>query len=300
MRKAQIKLNDILNTISEAYAPNSIRAYRADFEELIVFCNKLKLSALPAQPKTIAKFIESVANKKISSASIRRKIVSIAAIHRWANLNDPTKSPEVKLAVRKMHRKLGRLCGQAEPINKDRLKSMLSATEKDLRGQRDRILLMLAYDTMRRRSELASLELSDIRATKAGASILLRRSKTDQERLGTWLHVSAETYNQIKKWIFESKITNGKILRGILGKEKITNSLTGAQIGRIFKRLANSAGIDEKIVSQISGHSIRVGAAQDLLQNGASLPQIMAKGGWTKVDTVMRYIEKYGNNGVHY
>ena len=33
-------------------------------------------------------------------------------------------------------------------------------------------------------------------------------------------------------------------------------------------------------------------AAQDLLRNGASLPQIMVKGGWTKVDTVMRYVEK--------
>ncbi len=292
MNKTHKKLNDILNAITEAYAPNTIRAYRADFEELIVYCAENKQSALPAKPTTIAKFIELVANANISSASIRRKIVSIAAIHRWASLNDPTKSPEVKLAIRKMHRKLGRLCAQAEPINKNRLQAMLSVTENNLRGQRDRILLNLAYDTMRRRSELASLELSDIRVTKTGASILLRRSKTDQERLGTWLHISEETYNQIKKWIFESKITNGKILRGILGKEKITNSLTGAQIGRIFKRLANLAGIDEKIVSQISGHSIRVGAAQDLLLTGASLPQIMAKGGWNKVDTVMRYIEK--------
>ena len=34
MRNALTKLNDILNTISEAYAPNTIRAYKADFEEL--------------------------------------------------------------------------------------------------------------------------------------------------------------------------------------------------------------------------------------------------------------------------
>ena len=300
MRKAQFKLNDILNTISEAYAPNSIRAYRADFEELIVFCNKLKLSALPAQPTTIAKFIESVANKKISSASIRRKIVSIAAIHRWASLNDPTKSPEAKLAVRKMHRKLGRLCAQAEPINHDRLQVMISATDNNLRDQRDRVLLMIAYDTMRRRSELASLLVSDIRKTNTGASILLRRSKTDQERLGTWLHITSQTYFQILAWIKVTKISEGKLLRGIKGENKLTESLTGAQIGRIFKRLAKSAGIDQEIVNQISGHSIRIGAAQDLLQIGASLPQIMAKGGWTKVDTVMRYIERYGNDANHY
>lgn len=292
MKTANNKLNNILNKISDAYAPNTIRAYRADFEELIIFCNENKLSALPAKPATVAKFIDEVANTKITSASIRRKLVSIAAIHRWSNLNDPTKSPEVKLAVRKMHRKLGRLCAQAEPINKTRLQSLLFTTGDDLRGERDRTLLMLAYDTMRRRSELASLLISDIRETNTGASILLRRSKTDQERLGTWLHISIETFKQLQKWISVSKLSNGKILRGVKGKDKVTNGLTGAQIGRIFKRLASLSSIDEKIVAQISGHSIRVGAAQDLLLKGASLPQIMAKGGWTKIDTVMRYIER--------
>jgi site-specific recombinase XerD len=296
MNRTQIKLNDILNTISDAYATNTIRAYRADFEELMVFCKENKLSALPAKPPTVAKFIDKVVNTKITSASIRRKLVSIAAIHRWANLIDPTKSLEVKLSVRKMHRKLGRLCGQAEPINKDRLEAMLLTAKDDLRGQRDRTLLMLAYDTMRRRSELASLLVTDIRKTNTGASILLRRSKTDQERLGTWLHITDQTYHQIQKWITHAKISNGKIIRGIRGEAKITDGLTGAQIGRIFKRVAILAGIDQRTVSQISGHSIRVGAAQDLLLAGASLPQIMAKGGWTKVDTVMRYIEKFGSH----
>jgi hypothetical protein len=37
---------------------------------------------------------------------------------------------------------------------------------------------------------------------------------------------------------------------------------------------------------------MRVGAAQDLLLQGASLPQIMVKGGWVKTDTVMCYIDK--------
>jgi hypothetical protein len=37
---------------------------------------------------------------------------------------------------------------------------------------------------------------------------------------------------------------------------------------------------------------MRVGAAQDLLLlSGASLPIIMARGRWSKPDTVMRYVE---------
>ena len=46
-----------------------------------------------------------------------------------------------------------------------------------------------------------------------------------------------------------------------------------------------------EIINNISGHSMRVGAAQDLMASGAALPIIMIRGRWTKTDTVMRYIE---------
>jgi hypothetical protein len=44
-------------------------------------------------------------------------------------------------------------------------------------------------------------------------------------------------------------------------------------------------------VKKISGHSIRIGAAQDLLKEGKTFPEIMLKGRWLKIETVMRYVE---------
>ncbi|QWD16539.1 hypothetical protein G6700_01825 [Polynucleobacter paneuropaeus] len=41
--------------------------------------------------------------------------------------------------------------------------------------------------------------------------------------------------------------------------------------------------------------SMRVGAAQDLLSSGASMPIIMQRGRWSKTDTVMRYVERLNN-----
>jgi hypothetical protein len=56
-----------------------------------------------------------------------------------------------------------------------------------LRGKRDRALLLMAYDTLRRRSELVCLRVDDIDwIAEGGASVLLRRSKTDQEGAGMW------------------------------------------------------------------------------------------------------------------
>ena len=63
------------------------------------------------------------------------------------------------------------------------------------------------------------------------------------------------------------------------------------EMKRIYKRLARNANLEPKLTSKISGHSCRVGAAQDLLASGASLPIIMSKGRWSKSDTVMRYVE---------
>jgi integrase len=72
-------------------------------------------------------------------------------------------------------------------------------------------------------------------------------------------------------------------------------NIGAGQINRIYKRIARKAGLNESEIEGISGHSMRVGAAQDLLNSGASMPIIMQRGRWSKTDTVMRYLE-HGNH----
>lgn len=60
---------------------------------------------------------------------------------------------------------------------------------------------------------------------------------------------------------------------------------------RIYKRLAKRAGLVKELIEQISGHSLRVGHAQDMVNSGESMPMIVSKGRWSKTDTVMRYVE---------
>lgn len=78
-------------------------------------------------------------------------------------------------------------------------------------------------------------------------------------------------------------------MRGVSGT-RVTDGLNSGQVCRIFKKLARQAGLKTELASRISGHSTRIGGAQELLRDGASIAQIMAKVGWTKVDTVMRYV----------
>jgi hypothetical protein len=96
----------------------------------------------------------------------------------------------------------------------------------------------------------------------------------------------------LKVWIRAAGLGPGLLLRGVKRDIHITQSLSGHQVGKIFKALARRAGLSDANVTRISGHSIRVGGAQDLMTTGASLPQIMVKGSWSKTDTVLRYVAR--------
>lgn len=68
-------------------------------------------------------------------------------------------------------------------------------------------------------------------------------------------------------------------------------SLANGSINKIYKRLAIKASLERQVVEQISGHSLRGGAEQDLMNSGATMPLLMQQGRWAKPDTVMRYLE---------
>ena len=299
--KAKQLLEATIVRIDGAYAASTIRAYRSNFTKFIDYCELVGAKALPTLPETIAVFVEKLTEDRYHSSTIRQVVASIASIHTLNNYVNPTTHSEVRIAVKRMHRKIGRFCQQAYGITKDLLDEMLEVTDDSLRGLRDRALLRVAYDTMCRRSELVRLMVDDVdvqvvdRRNKIESTVIfIEQSKTDQEANGRWLRISKETSIALKDWIRHSGIRDGQLFRGVDRGNTITADLTSGQICKIYKRLARKAEFGEDFVKHVSGHSMRVGAAQDLLLSGATLPMMMAKGRWSKPDTVMRYVEKIG------
>lgn len=290
---AKVKLAQIMQALEGAYAPNTLRAYRADMLEFIEFAASYGHMCMPYTPQMVQPHLLESAKTGIKTSTIKRKVASISAIHRLAGYPDPTKSAEIRLTMRKIERQLGNRFKQAYPITRALLDKLLAICGHDLRGKRNRALLLLAYDSMRRRSELVSLRVEDMEwLSEEGAFVLLRKSKTDQMGTGHWIHLANETTNAIEEWLTAAGIKEGFLLRGVNAHGVVTESLCDSRVGRIYKRLGLLVGLDEKVVKSISGHSMRVGGAQDLLQMGASMPQIMVKGGWAKTGTVIRYVER--------
>lgn len=277
-------LEATLKRLEGAYANATVRAYRADFENFVGYCFENGHRALPSEGIAVAGFVEELSTSGVKSASIRRAISAISTIHRVNGFMDPTHHIDPLLAMRRMHRTLGRAAKQANPISNDHLRMLMGVCDDSLRGLRNKAMIKVGFDTLCRRGELVSLDVEDIRPRK----ILLRRSKTDPYGLGRWLAVSSEGDRLLRMWLTAAGITRGAIFRGIDAKGELTERLDPGQPNRILKSLAQKAGLDYRI---ISGHSLRVGAAQDLLLKGASLPTIMQRGRWSKTDTMMRYLE---------
>jgi site-specific recombinase XerD len=245
-------LQATIKKIEGAYAPATIRAYKTNFENFIQFCDGINQQALPASSEVVVTFIKSISDGRLKSASIRIAIASIASIHKLNRLNDPMNDPDVKLEMRRMHRHLGRASSQAYGINKELLERMIAATSHDLRGARDKALLSLAYDTLCRRGEIVSIDIEDVINSNGQIQIYLRKSKTDQDGLGKLIPINKETQIYLAEWIQLSKLSSGKLFRGIKNNNKMTPSLNKAQINKIFKKLAIKINVEKKNIRRIS------------------------------------------------
>lgn len=157
-----------------------------------------------------------------------------------------------------MYQKLGRSRKQAYGINTTTLQDMLKSTNQNsLRGFRDQALLLVAYDSLCRRSELVSLQVSDLIIKDNGESqtlrLRLRRSKTDPEATERWLYLSDQAQAALLTWLKQSGIHEGMFFRGITKGGKITSSLTSSQINRIYKKLARATKLSPETINHISG-----------------------------------------------
>ena len=85
------------------------------------------------------------------------------------------------------------------------------------------------------------------------------------------------------------KIKKGPIFVAIRRDGSIgTKPITSAEVARTFKRIAKRIGIDADAAATISGHSTRIGAAQDVTTAGAALPEIM----WNKARSGIHSVQE--------
>lgn len=129
-------------------------------------------------------------------------------------------------------------------------------------------------------------------AYRAGyGSIVVCRLKTDQAGAGRLAYLSNEAMDRINCWLAASGIESGPLFWAIRGSGVSPVALHFCAVNRIPKRLAQRAGLSTETQQQLSGHSMRVGAAMDMAENVTDLVPIMRAGGWKSPSMVLRYTQ---------
>ena len=273
-----------------ALSGNTERAMRSDLAIYAAWCAERELPALPASAETIAAFVDAMAKVR-APATVRRYVASIAAAHRALGLTKTARAEPVRRALQRMHRRKGRRQDQAKGLTGALRQRLLDATGEGLIDARNRALLAVAYDTLLRRGELVALQVSDIvEEVDGAATVLVRRSKADPEGRGATVYLARDSVALMREWLERSGVSHGRLFRSLC-RGAVGEGLDASQVPRIFKTMAGRAGLPVEVVARISGHSTRVGAAQDMVAGGIGMAAILHAGRWKTTAMVNRYGE---------
>lgn len=280
-----------LARLKGAYSDGTLRAYQTDIQGYINWCNLQKIRAFPAQPNSIANFIENEANV-YSPSTLKRRLAAIGKMHSLFSLSNPCQHIDVIIALKRSLRLKGSRPRQALGLNAKMRDQLIESCNNSLSGKRNKAIFSVGYDTLCRRSEIVEIQIEDIeiKDDKVGR-ILIRRSKCDQHGVGRISQISPRSIKYINSWLKASKLECGPLFRGIKQNKIQSNGLHPHSISRIIKYAAKKAGFSNATIKLLSSHSMRIGAAQDMMTLGFDILPIMVAGGWKSTNVLARYVE---------
>jgi integrase len=283
-----------------AIAPSSLLALRTDVRRWAAWCASAGCPRMPAHAPDVAAFLDA-RGRRWRPATLGRVLASLARAHRVLGCPDPTKDEEVRAAYRAAVRRRA-AAGQggqrqAAGLTEGAVRAMLASLGGRLIDCRDRALLLAARDLLARRGESVALCVADLAPTPdGGATIRLGRSKSDQAGQGTYQYLGPRAYAAVRAWLRAARITEGPLFRSVHVTGRVGAGLHAGSVSAVLQKLAwrvapalRRQGIDPELVS---GHSCRVGMAQDLAAAGFDVVAIMQAGRWTSPGMVARYVER--------
>lgn len=275
-----------------ARAPNTERAYRADWRHFSAWCDGRGRTALPADEATVALYLADLAGTHKPS-TLQRRVSAIAQAHKAAGYTPPTKGGAAKTlaGIRRTH---GTAQEGKAPARTAEVRRMVSTCGDGPLGTRDRALLLLGFAGAFRRSELVGLDVSDLDFGANGLTVTLRRSKTDQEGAGQKVGVPYGSHpdtcpvRALRAWLDTAGIASGAVFRRVdRWGHVLPERLTGQAVALVVKRRAEAAGLDP---ARYAGHSLRAGLATAAAEAGVPERVIMAQTRHRSLPMVRRYI----------
>jgi len=288
---------------SRAKADNTRAAYRSAVRAWCAWCDRHGVPALPARSADVAAFLAAGRDNGLAGNTIMLRASAIRFLHRAASLPSPTDTAEVAETMAGIRR-------DAPNPRKKRaatlavLRELLAPIPADLRGLRDRALLLVGFAGALRRSELAQIHLEDLHRTDRGYELTIKRSKGAQTEavlvplpygrtelcpvraLARWLAAASSGDGPVFRRIWVPPLNDGQNPPPlpVIG----TDALTTRSIGRIIQSRAAAAGF---IAHEFGGHSLKRGALTAGMDAGAHPAQLKRLGRHKSFDMLGEYLE---------
>jgi integrase len=305
--------------LADSTPANTQKAYDRAWKNFCDWCTTQSRNPLPATAQTLTEYVRHLIDRQLAPATIDQAMGVIRAKHAQDGYDDqpPTKpARKIYKAYRREWTENGHRVRKAPPVVIDALRAMVDTCDPDtLAGIRDRALLLLGFNMMARRSELAALDIGDLRESSEGLTVYIRSSKTDQAAEGVEVNVPygqhAETcaVRSVRAWkeaLAEHGITNGALFRpidrhGRLPHEakaagRTSTRLTGKSVAEVIRRRGKLAGLE----GNFTGHSLRAGAATAAYAANNPVSAIAEQGRWSPKSPVVlgyiRSVDKWKNN----
>jgi integrase/recombinase XerD len=290
---------DVLSVSLGAYSIRTTKGYAADLRLFVDWCSGRGADWLPAAPAIVAAFVDDqVARYRIST--IKRRLCAIAFAHRMRDLPTPTDTKSVRLAIRRASRQRASRPQQKRGLTHKIRSDIVAACPVSLAGLRDAALISVGYDTLCRSSELSAMLVEHLEfQDDVSGCVLIPRTKADVAGEGRLAHLSPDTVKLIRRWIVKAELKSGPLFRSLHLHRIADGPLCTSSIRRLIKRATERAGFDPDLISALSGHSMRIGAAQDMLVAGFDALAIMQAGGWKSANVVLRYVENAATKELH-
>ena len=287
---------ETLKNLKSSKAPNTLRAYKADYKNFASFCIKNGFKPMPSEPKIISLYLTFL-SKSSKFSTLKRRLASISVIHRLSGHYIDTKHPMITENLLGIKRIKGSYQKAKKPILINDLKLIINAIDKDKNEKnkvKNRALILMGFAGGFRRSELVAIHYEDVDFVPEGVKIFVKRSKTDQSGEGMTKGIpyfSNPNYCPVislKNWIEKSEIKSGKIF-----------DMSDKNVALTIKKYTAIVGLDS---NKYSGHSLRSGFATSTAELGAEERSIMAMTGHKTSQMVRRYIQEanlFKNNALN-
>lgn len=293
----------------------TLKEYERCWRKFETWCEKYRLTAMPAQPETVAMYVGWLAaghgkQKPLAISSINQAIAAIKRAHSWRGHQLDTADPRVQRVWAGARREIAktRTIRRVSPVMETDLREILQALlgSASLRESRDAAILALGFGAALRRSELVGLDwwvLGDgtgfLSIDDRGLLVTLMTSKASQaaaeEVIVPRTHATM-LCTAVEDWIELSKVERGTPLfrpivgNTIAGHHVSTERLNARTVPDVVKRRAyelcaeRNKGARKKLsakdlkakVAQFSGHSMRVGHVTSAAERGVIAAHIQA------------------------